>query len=82
VLFGTGTARWLGALATGLMALAVQPTLRFYGLGSWWGLALPIIAGLYALFTLDSAWQHWRGRGGLWKGRVYRDNSAHEIADN
>jgi hypothetical protein len=22
------------------------------------------------VFTLDSAVQHWRGRGGLWKGRV------------
>jgi hypothetical protein len=22
------------------------------------------------LFTLDSAWQHWRGCGGMWKGRA------------
>lgn len=81
-LFGVGMAQWLGVLAVALMALALQPTLRFYGLGPWWGLALPAIAVAYMLFTLDSAWQHWRGRGGLWKGRVYRDSSAHEITDH
>jgi hopene-associated glycosyltransferase HpnB len=81
-LFGAGVAQWLGALAMALMALALQPMLRFYGLVPWWGLALPAIAGAYVLFTLDSAWQHWRGRGGLWKGRVYRDSSAHEITNH
>ncbi|HTP99054.1 MAG TPA: glycosyltransferase [Casimicrobiaceae bacterium] len=81
-LFGSGAAQWLGVLALALMALALQPTLRFYGLGPWWGLALPAIAVAYMLFTLDSAWQHWRGRGGLWKGRVYRDSSAHEMTDH
>jgi hypothetical protein len=30
---------------------------------------LPVIAAAYAAFTLDSAYQHWRGRGGQWKGR-------------
>jgi hypothetical protein len=35
-----------------------------------WGLALPAIALAYMAFTLDSAYQHGRGRGGLWKGRV------------
>jgi len=52
------------------MALAFQPTLRFYRVSPWWGLALPVIATAYLFFTLDSAWQHWRGRGGMWKGRV------------
>ena len=32
--------------------------------------ALPAIGLLYASFTLDSAIQHWRGRGGMWKGRA------------
>ena len=31
---------------------------------------LPMIGFVYALFTLDSAIQHWRGRGGMWKGRA------------
>jgi hypothetical protein len=31
--------------------------------------ALPLIAALYAAFTLQSAIDVWRGRGGMWKGR-------------
>jgi hypothetical protein len=69
-LFAEGTARWLGLLAWGLMALAFLPTLRLYRRSALWGLALPAIALCYMLFTLDSALQHARGRGGLWKGRV------------
>jgi hypothetical protein len=44
--------------------------LRFYRRSPLWGLALPGIALAYMAFTLDSAYQHGRGRGGLWKGRV------------
>jgi hypothetical protein len=32
--------------------------------------ALPVIAAIYMAFTLDSAYQHARGRGGMWKGRA------------
>jgi hopene-associated glycosyltransferase HpnB len=53
-----------------LMAIAFQPTLRFYHRSPLWGLALPLIAATYLGFTLDSAYQHGAGRGGLWKGRV------------
>ena len=68
VFFGSA---WLLALAAWVaMALAFQPVLRFYRLSPLWGLALPAIAALYLFFTLDSAWQHWRGRGGFWKGRA------------
>jgi hopene-associated glycosyltransferase HpnB len=69
-LTGTGVARALGVLAWSAMALAFQPTLRLYRLSPLWGLALPLIALAYMAFTLDSAYQHARGRGGLWKGRV------------
>ncbi len=69
-LFATGTARWLGLLAWGLMAVAFLPTLRLYGRSALWGLALPAIALCYMLFTIDSALQFARGQGGLWKGRV------------
>jgi hopene-associated glycosyltransferase HpnB len=65
-----GPARWLGLLAWALMAIAFQPTLRLYGRSPLWGVALPAIALCYMLFTLDSALQFARGRGGLWKGRV------------
>jgi hypothetical protein len=34
-----------------------------------WGVALPLIALFYTAFTVDSAIQHWLGRGGAWKGR-------------
>ena len=30
---------------------------------------LPGIAAIYTAFTIESAIQHWRGRGGAWKGR-------------
>jgi hypothetical protein len=66
----TGLARFLGIAAWVLMALAFQPTLRFYGRSGLWGLALPAIAATYMAFTLDSAYQHARGRGGMWKGRA------------
>ena len=52
------------------MAVAFQPTLRLYRRSPLWGLALPAIALCYMLFTLDSALQYARGKGGLWKGRV------------
>jgi hypothetical protein len=52
------------------MAVAFQPTLRFYNRSPLWGLALPFIAATYLGFTLDSAYQHSVGRGGLWKGRI------------
>ena len=67
-----GFPQWLGVAAWALMAVALQPTLRFYGVSRAWGIALPAIAAVYLAFTLDSAWQHWRGRGGMWKGRAHR----------
>lgn len=64
-----GAPRILGFAAWVAMAAAYQPTLRLYGRSWTWGLALPGIALAYMLFTLDSVWQHWHGRGGTWKGR-------------
>jgi hopene-associated glycosyltransferase HpnB len=69
-LFGTGWVRILGLAAWLLMAITFQPTLRFYRVSPLWGIGLPAIAFCYTLFTLDSALQFWRGKGGLWKGRV------------
>ena len=70
-LVGTGVPQLLGVLAWAQMTLAFQPTLRFYRVSPWWGLALPVIAGAYLVFALDSADQFMRGRGGEWKGRVH-----------
>jgi hopene-associated glycosyltransferase HpnB len=68
-LFGSGLAQAAGLCAWLLMALAFQPTLRFYRLSPLWGFALPVIAAAYTLFTVQSALEVWRGRGGMWKGR-------------
>jgi hopene-associated glycosyltransferase HpnB len=68
--FGSGPARALAIAAWALMAAAFQPILRFYRRSPLWGVVLPAIAAAYVAFTLDSAYQHARGRGGLWKGRV------------
>jgi hopene-associated glycosyltransferase HpnB len=69
-LVGHDSAQASGILAWAAMALAFQPILNFYRLSPLWGLALPLIGAVYAIFTLDSALQHWRGRGGMWKGRA------------
>jgi len=75
-LSGTGVARVLGLVTWGLMAFAFQPTLRFYRLSPLWGFVLPAIALQYLIFTLDSAYQYVRGRGGTWKGRVQANVQA------
>jgi hypothetical protein len=69
-LFAGGPGRWAGLAAWLVMALSMQPMLRFYRLSPIWGLALPAIGAVYTLFTVQSAIDVWRGRGGLWKGRV------------
>jgi hopene-associated glycosyltransferase HpnB len=60
----------LGLATYLLMAFSFQPMLRFYRVSPLWGLALPAIGLAYTVFTVQSAVQMWRGRGGLWKGRA------------
>ncbi len=74
--FGSGAARAIGIVTWLLMSIAFMPTLRFYRLPLYWSLALPAIAFLYMLFTLDSAYQYVRGRGGSWKGRAQANVSG------
>jgi hopene-associated glycosyltransferase HpnB len=69
-LFAWGPSQMAGWIACAAMVAAMQPILRYYRLSPLWGFALPIIAAFYAAFTLDSALQYWRGRGGMWKGRA------------
>ncbi len=69
-LFAWGVSQLAGWLAWIIMALMYQPMLRFYRLSPLWGLALPLIGIFYAVFTVQSAIQHWSGRGGMWKGRA------------
>jgi hopene-associated glycosyltransferase HpnB len=67
------TAGWLVAAGVvGWLAMAVSyaPMLRFYRLSPMRAPSLPLVAGLYAAMTADSARRHLAGRGGAWKGRV------------
>jgi len=67
---GAFPANLLAGICWALMAGVLQPTLRQYRLSPLWGVALPLVAAIYVGFTIDSAYQHWRGRGGAWKGRL------------
>ena len=60
-----GLAGWL------LMGKAYGPTLALYRQPAWRACLLPLAAGLFTLMTVDSAWRHAQGRGGVWKGRGY-----------
>jgi len=64
-LLALGAAGWL------LMAALYVPMLRYYGQPSAAALLLPFTASLYLAMTVDSAVQHYRGRGAAWKGRTY-----------
>jgi hopene-associated glycosyltransferase HpnB len=68
-IFAGGWAQALGAGAWLLMTISLIPILRFYRQSPLWGLALPVIGACYTAFTLQSAIQFWRGKGGMWKGR-------------
>lgn len=67
--FASYPANAIAAAAWALMTLAFLPILRCYRLSPLWAAALPLIAALYSAFTFNSAYAHWRGRGGTWKGR-------------
>ncbi|CAL9365926.1 hypothetical protein SUDANB96_00761 [Streptomyces sp. enrichment culture] len=61
----------LGASAWLVMTGTYVPMLRYYGQPLWLAPLLPFTAFLYLLMTVDSAVQHYRGRGAAWKGRTY-----------
>lgn len=60
----------VSAIAWAAMSFSLLPVLRLYGKGPWLAPLLPLAAALYSAMTFDSAWRHWRGRGGSWKGRI------------
>jgi len=74
--FAHGPAMGLGFAAWVMMIIAFQPILRFYHRPAVWGLNLPLIGAIYTAFTLQSAWDVWRGRGGMWKGRAQAGGAA------
>ena len=80
VLFGSGLAQGPAWGALLLMVLMVQPILRFYRLSPLWGLAQPLVGAFYTGCVLWSGWQHWRGRGGMWKGRAQAPGQSQPVA--
>lgn len=71
VLEQDAAAGWAGGLAWVVMTGTYAPMLRYYGQPLWLAPLLPFTALLYLLMTVDSAVQHYRGRGAAWKGRTY-----------
>ncbi|MER5427749.1 glycosyltransferase [Streptomyces sp. NPDC002588] len=71
----------LGGLAWLVMTGTYVPMLRYYRQPLWLAPLLPFTAFLYLLMTVDSAVQHYRGRGAAWKGRTYTrpDTVADEV---
>lgn len=68
---GDTAAAVLGAPAWLVMSGTYLPMLRHYRQPPWLAPLLPFTAFLYLLMTVDSAVQHYRGRGAAWKGRTY-----------
>lgn len=71
VAFGHGRAAAAGAAAWALMSLAYAPTLRRFGLSALRAPLLPAAAMFYVAATLGSAYNHYSGRGVVWKRRAY-----------
>lgn len=53
------------------MVSTYLPMLRYHRQPAVLAPLLPFTALLYLLMTVDSAVQHYRGRGAAWKGRTY-----------
>ncbi|MFD7866801.1 glycosyltransferase [Streptomyces sp. NPDC057682] len=71
LLGGDAAAAWAGGAAWAVMAGTYTPMLGYYRQSLWLAPLLPFTALLYLLMTVDSAVQHYRGRGAAWKGRHY-----------
>jgi hopene-associated glycosyltransferase HpnB len=75
IIFGLVLGNWIITLISVigylLMTFAYFPIIRFYKCSPVFAFSLPIIAFMYTCMTINSALQHWQGRGGAWKGRVY-----------
>ena len=70
-IFGTGAPRWIGIATCAIAAATYQPTLARFRCNPAWAALLPLIALFYLGATMDSARQHWLGRGANWKSRSY-----------
>jgi len=78
LLFSGTSAFWMGAVAWLLMSVCYLPALRLYKLSPLRAVTLPALSLFYLGATLHSALLHWRGQGGVWKGRV-QDPSLRDL---
>ncbi len=67
---GTGLAQIVGLSGYLAMTVSYLPIMRVYRQNAALALSLPFAAFIYLLATLDSAYLHYTGRGGMWKGRA------------
>ncbi|MFH8467785.1 glycosyltransferase [Streptomyces sp. NPDC017991] len=71
VVTGVHLAAAAGGLAWLVMTATYLPMLRYYRQPLALAPLLPFTALMYLFMTVDSAVQHYRGRGAAWKGRTY-----------
>jgi hopene-associated glycosyltransferase HpnB len=64
-------AKLIAATALVFMVIGYLPTLSYYRMPRPLAFTMPLIGMLYLAMTWSSAFDHWRGRRSLWKGRVY-----------
>lgn len=69
LILARGWPAFIGGFVWMLMSLLYLPMLRFYRQSPLWACSLPLIALIYLWATVLSAWHHYRGQGGQWKGR-------------
>ena len=67
-------AKLIAIAALLFMVVSYLPTLRYYSIHPLLALTMPFIGMLYLAMTWKSAYDYWRGRRSLWKGRVYSRN--------
>lgn len=72
VFAGHGAGRWYGATAWLMLACSYIPTLNRFRRSWAWSIVLPLVALFYLAATIESAVDHYAGRGVAWKGRAYR----------
>jgi hopene-associated glycosyltransferase HpnB len=75
-LVGEPVSQLLALISWVLMMVAFRPTLQYYKYSPLWGLFLPAIACAYLMYTINSAYQYYMGRGGMWKGRAQANLSG------
>ncbi len=64
-------AKLIAVAALMFMAAGYLPTLAYYRLPRLLVLGMPLVGMIYLAMTWSSAFDFWRGRRSLWKGRVY-----------